>query len=194
MPCSPSTDSVIYVGTFYYSFPIIDLTQSDSNLPNLDDKNILLENNLQQGDSPAIGTRLSVITIRPPSVQSLASSASENTIYDIHKTDVAEPFAINDLSRSELKLHHSYPLNQELDITNNCVNEIFNKFNNRSVASSQAELVVQEIIDNLPDMVIASTEATKTDSNQEIVEGPQITIMDVDNMEIYLENMDVQYM
>lgn len=177
---NPSTDSLIYVGTFYYSYPIIDLTKSDSNLPNafdatMEKQNVLVDNNLQQGDSATINAHLSLITIRPPSVRSLLSSASENTIY--YDTNNGEevvknvPSSVIKTSRSDLKLHHSYALNQDLELTINSGDV------NDKKTNSHAEIVVQEIIDNLPDLVAA----TASDNlSQETVDGPQITAMDVD--------------
>lgn len=161
---NPSSDSVIYVGTFYYSWPIIDLTKSESNLSNNADKqsNSLIENNVPHGDSSSIGTNLSVITIRPASVDSLISSASENTIYNDsrHKIEANDNILKNlllaDTSRSDLKLHHSYPLNQDLQLKLN-QSVIFNNNNNnktnsgiiQTATSPQEDLGVAKLGDTL---------------------------------------------
>lgn len=179
---NPSTDSVIYVGTFYYSYPVIDLTRSESNLPstfttNDADKqnNELMENNVLHGDSPAINPQLSVITIRPASVNSLVSSASENTLYnDSQKVDGNDgnlKTIVAEESRSELKLRHSYPLSQNVEI----VPKIVTNNSNSLLPQSQAEAVVQEIIASLPDVVVNATE-TSGDSVKSYV--PELVITD----------------
>lgn len=190
----PSTDSVIYVGTFYYSYPIIDLTRSDSTLEAtlkipLDKERVLIESNLH-GDHNAVTQHMSVVTIRPASDHSLASSASENTIFadEVNNSTIDNNTKnslnvnIADISRSNLQLHRTYPLNQihELSPQEQCV----------ECVNANAETFVKEIVNDLPDVVVTVTECND-DNNIERVEGPQILQMDVDKEDETVNEMDV---
>lgn len=189
---SPSTDSVIYVGTFYYSYPIIDLTKSGSSLEealniSIEKELVLMDNNMK-GNSNALNEHSSAVNIRAPSVRGLFTSVSENTIFNSEAMISAKEESLKngsnsnllDFSGTDFKLHHSFPLKQDLELLPQ----------QSAKVNSKAEIVVKEIINNLPDLAIAATEFV---DNDEITDGPQIQPMDVDKEEEVFDKMDVDW-